>query len=61
MIRRLRRHPAFDATYLKAALEETDEPRALLIALRHIAEPRGIAKVAKPAGVERGALPRALR
>ena len=53
MIRRLRRQPEFAAAYLKAALEETDEPRVLLIALRHVAQARGIAKVAKAAGVER--------
>ena len=60
MIRRLRRQPDFAAAYLKAALEETDEPRVLLIALRHVAQARGIAKVAKAAGVERESLYRAL-
>ena len=60
MIRRLRRQPQFAAAYLKAALEETDEPRVLLIALRHVAQARGIAKVAKSAGVERESLYRAL-
>ena len=53
---------AAEATeYLRAALEEDDEPAVLLIALRHIAEARGgIAKVAKAAGVERESLYRAL-
>lgn len=37
MILRLRRHPDFAAAYLKAALEESDEPRVLLIALCHVA------------------------
>ena len=60
MIRRLRRQPDFAAAYLKAALEETGEPRVLLIALRHVAQARGIAKVAKSAGVERESLYRAL-
>lgn len=60
MIRRLRRQPEFAAAYLRAALEETDEPRVLLIALRHVAQARGIAKVAKSAGVERESLYRAL-
>ena len=46
--------------YLKAALEETDEPRVLLVALRHVAQARGIAKVARSAGVERESLYRAL-
>lgn len=38
MIRRLRRQPEFAAAYLKAALEDTDEPRVLLVALRHVAQ-----------------------
>jgi probable addiction module antidote protein len=62
MLRDLRKDPEFAAEYLKAALEEAkDEPRVLLIALRHVAEARGgIAKVAKSAGVERESLYRAL-
>jgi probable addiction module antidote protein len=61
MIRRLRENPTFAVEYLKAALEEADEPKALLIALRRIAEARGgVAKVAKAAGVERESLYRAL-
>ncbi|MGH7490295.1 MAG: addiction module antidote protein [bacterium] len=60
-IRELRRNPAFAAEYLRAALEEDDEPAVLLIALRRIAEARGgIAKVAKAAGIERESLYRAL-
>jgi probable addiction module antidote protein len=46
--------------YLKTALEEAEEPRALLIALRHLAQARGIAKIAKMAGIERESLYRAL-
>jgi len=47
-IRELRKCPEFAAEYLRAALEDTDEPRVLLIALRRIAKARGgIAKVAK--------------
>ena len=47
--------------YLKAALEDEEEPRVLLIALRQIAQARGgIAKVAKAAGVERESLYRTL-
>jgi probable addiction module antidote protein len=61
MIRQLREHPDFAAEYLRAALEDEDEPRVLLIALRRIAEARGgVAKVAKAAGVERESLYRAL-
>jgi probable addiction module antidote protein len=61
MIAQLRADPGFAAEYLRAALEETDEPKVLLIALRRIAEARGgIAKVAKAAGVERESLYRAL-
>jgi probable addiction module antidote protein len=61
MFRELCKRPKFAAEYLKAALEETEEPAALLIALRRIAEARGgIAKVAKAAGIERESLYRAL-
>ena len=49
IVRRLRKDPEFAAEYLKAALEDEDEPRVLLIALRHVAQARGIAKVAKTA------------
>jgi len=60
MVRRLRRDPEFAAEYLKAALEDEDEPRVLLIALRHLAQAQGVAKVAKAAGIERESLYRAL-
>src|ERR1035438_8187890 len=60
MVRRLRKDPDFAAEYLKAALQDTDEPRVLLIALRHLAQAQGIAKIAKAAGVERESLYRAL-
>lgn len=60
IVRRLRKDPGFAAEYLRAALEDEDEPRVLLIALRHLARARGIAKVAKAAGVERESLYRAL-
>jgi len=56
VIRELRKNPEFAAEYLRAALEENDQPGVLLIALRRIAEARGgIAKVAKAAGIERDA------
>ncbi len=57
----LRRNPEFAAEYLRAALEDEDEPHVLLIAMRHIAEARGgLAKVAKAAGIHRESLYRAL-
>jgi len=60
IVRRLRKDPEFAAQYLKAALEDEDEPRVLLIALRHLAQARGIARVARAAGIERESLYRAL-
>jgi probable addiction module antidote protein len=61
VIRQLREDPEFAAEYLKAALEDTDEPKVLLVALRRITEARGgFAKVAKAAGIERESLHRAL-
>lgn len=60
MVRRLRKDSEFAAEYLKAALEDGDEPSVLLIALRHLAQAQGIAKVAKASGIERESLYRAL-
>ena len=61
MKKKLKNDPVFAAEYLKAALEDTEEPKVLLIALRRIAEARGgIAKVAKAAGIERESLYRVL-
>jgi probable addiction module antidote protein len=61
MKKKLRDDPAFAAEYLKAALEDTDEPKVLLIALRRIAEARGgFAKIAKEAGIQRESMHRAL-
>ena len=60
MVRRLRKDREFAAEYLKAALEDEDEPRVLLLALRHLAQAQGIARVAKSAGVQRESLYRAL-
>ena len=57
MVKRLRKNPAFAAEYLKAALEDAEEPRVLLVALRQLAEAwGGMAKVAKAAGIERESL-----
>jgi probable addiction module antidote protein len=60
VIRKLRDNPRFAAEYLKAALGEDGEPRVLLIALRRVVQARGIAKIAKTAGVQRESLYRAL-
>lgn len=61
MVKELRENPGFAAEYLKAAIEDTDEPGVLLIALRRVAEAQGgVASVAKAAGVERESLYRAL-
>lgn len=46
------RRPDFAEECLRAALEDAEEPTVLLIRLRRIAEARrGIAKVAKAAGI----------
>ena len=60
IVRRLRKDSDFAAEYLKAAREDEDEPRVLLIALRQLAQAQGVAKVAKAAGIERESLYRAL-
>ncbi len=61
IISEIRDNPEFAASYLAAAMEDTDEPGVLLIALRQIAEARGgMAKVAKDAGMQRESLYRAL-
>lgn len=61
MVKELRENPDFAAEYLRAALEDQEEPRVLLVALRRVAEARGgVAKVAKAAGVQRESLYRAL-
>ena len=60
LVHELRHDSEFAAAYLRAAVEDSDEPRVLLLALRQIAEARGVAKVAKAAGIERESLYRAL-
>jgi len=60
VVRRLRKDSEFAAEYLRATLEDEDEPRVLLIALRQLAEAQGIAKVARAAGIQRESLYRAL-
>jgi len=61
IVEELRNDPEFAAEYLTAAMDDSDEPKVLLLALRQIAEARGgMAKVAKSAGIERESLYRAL-
>ena len=61
LIEELRANPKFATEYLKAALEDSDEPKVLLLALRRLAEAQGgVAKIAKAAGIERESLYRAL-
>lgn len=61
VVERLQNDPLFASEYLKAAMEDDDEPQVLLIALRRIAKARGgIAEVARRAGVKRESLHRAL-
>lgn len=61
MIRKLRANSTFAVEYLKAAMEDAEEPKVLLIALRQIAEAYGgVAKIAEAAGVQRESLYRAL-
>jgi probable addiction module antidote protein len=57
---RLWKDPNFAVEHRKAALEGEDGPRVLLIALHHIAQAQGTAKVAKAAGIEGERLYRAL-
>jgi DNA-binding phage protein len=40
MVKKLRKNRAFATEYLKAAMEDTEEPQSLLVALRHLAEAR---------------------
>lgn len=61
VVNHLREDDAFAAEYLNAALEDSTEPKYLLLALRRITEARGgFTKVAKAAGIERESLYRAL-
>jgi len=60
LTRELRENQDFAVEYLKAALEDDSEPRVLLIALRRVVRARGIARIAKAAGIERESLYRAL-
>lgn len=59
----LREDPAFVDEYLRTAMDEADMPggqKALLKALRHVAEAQGMTQVAERAGIQRESLYRAL-
>lgn len=63
LVRRIRRDPLFTADYVNAVLknlDNTDEPRVILIALRHLAKAYGMDEIAKAAGLRRESLYRAL-
>jgi probable addiction module antidote protein len=61
VIRRLHEDKQFATEYLRAALDDSEDPQVLLLALRRIAEARGgVAKIAKKAGIERESLYRVL-
>jgi DNA-binding phage protein len=49
----LRKDPVLAADYLKAAIAQNDEPRVLLVALRHLAAAHGMPEVARRAKIER--------
>lgn len=54
------RDPEEAFEYLKAALEEDDVPEVFLLALRHVAEARGMSRVARQARLNRENLYRIL-
>ncbi|MBI3247092.1 MAG: putative addiction module antidote protein [Deltaproteobacteria bacterium] len=45
--------PAYAVEYLEAALEERDMPEVFLLALRNVAEARGMARIAREANLNR--------
>jgi probable addiction module antidote protein len=61
VIDRLRRNPEFAASYLRAAIEDSDDPKLMLLALRRVVEARGgVSHTARLAGIKRESLHRAL-
>jgi probable addiction module antidote protein len=60
IIRQLRKNPALAAEYLRSAMDESEEPAEILLALRHVAEAYGMAQVAAEAGIKRESLYRVL-
>lgn len=59
LIERLK-DPGEALAYLKAALEETDLPEVLLLALRNVAEARGFTRIAQDTKLNRESLYRML-
>lgn len=57
---RLRDDPEYAVEYLKAALEEDETPEVFLLALRNVAEARGMSKLAQKAELHRESLYRML-
>jgi len=56
----LQADPAYAAEYLRAALEDEEDPAALLLALRHLAQAYGVQQIATEAGLNRESLYRSL-
>jgi probable addiction module antidote protein len=52
--------PEFAAEYVQAALEESDMPEVLLLALRNVAEARGMTQLARDTELTRESLYRML-
>ena len=61
MREKLETDATFAAEYMRAALEDADDPKVLLIALRRITEARGgFVRIARASRIERESLHRAL-
>jgi len=61
MVEKLRADPDMAVEYIRAAIEENaDEPAALMVAIRRVAEAHGMQHVAEAAEVNRESLYRAL-
>jgi probable addiction module antidote protein len=60
VIQELKNNPRLAAAYLQAAVEDSEEPAVLLVALRHVAAAQGMREVARRSQVERESLYRAL-
>lgn len=61
VVQSLRDNPDLAVEYIRAAIEEnSDEPAALMVAMRHVAQAYGMRQVAESAGLSRESLYRAL-
>ncbi|QLA18195.1 addiction module antidote protein [Desulfolutivibrio sulfoxidireducens] len=60
LVHELRADPASAAEYLRAAMDDTEEPAVLLLVLRNVFEPYGMADVARTSGLKRESLYRSL-